>query len=531
MYRQFHLRFRLRFHQISRCLRVQRTSLPCFIIFIQLILILFLVSLSFHSHNTNYNFTQSTAHILSASATEEDDCVLLEKKPLFRDIQNKSWDLVTNDQYYRERTDEPCPIKQCGALRRKEIQNALSLAHSVVNRDLPAHKTWNLKELEMQNVYMRLTLIAGKEFKFNGRVSRRARGEVGEDEKVNAVLWVGRGFGKGSSFVHMDTEITRKQDTIVHIIVPFVGRTEKLKLLLENFLQLLDEGMKFKVVIAVTGGMRATENVSSLIRTIEASSHVEMKSRITVFTPGTDKKGKFSRAVSLRDAMNLLPNDALFAFIDVDLHLKSQFFSNCIHNTKRGSLVYFPIMYNLYPYGKRIAKEHGYWRTGSFGMMCGHKSDFKSVSGFAHAEDDFSGWGWEDVSLYQKFQQAPDMEVFRALEPNLLHRWHPKQCDFNRFVSPCIGTIYNNMGSHRFLATVVADSDIDVTKVNYEPEGEVAQRNVSAAPLNEGTALKRSDGKDMSFEEAKKAYEDDLEDGGLLAKFAKDARKQGDPAV
>lgn len=461
-----------------------------------------------------------------------DECVRVNAREKVNDVQNRTWDVVMNGMYYREREDASCSMSFCGILTGKDLKESLKLAEDAVNVGLKEDEMWNLTGMQLQQVYVRLNRVTGKEFKFNGFV-RRPESELEWEDKVPVTVWLSRGFGAGSCTVHLDDSRTTPEQKPIYVIVPYSGRQKQLGRFLENFITLKEAKVNLKVLLAATGSDSEVEMVRTVVQETLSSTKSDIdKEDVTVFTPGTDKNGKFSRAVSLRDTVARIPNDALMAFIDIDLLVQRNFFSSCFYNTRQGHLVYFPIMYSLYPYGKRVAKEHGYWRTGSFGMMCGYKSDFVAVSAYSTAEEDFSGWGWEDVSLYQKFQQSASIEVFRAIEPALLHRWHPKHCDFNRFVSPCIGTIYNSLGSPRFLANIIVSENIDVTNVEYIPEGDTAQRKeASAAPLNAKSSFKTTSGKAVSYIEAKAKYEESLENSGLLAKFAADAKAQGDSDI
>lgn len=146
-------------------------------------------------------------------------------------------------------------------------------------------------------------------------------------------------------------------------------------------------------------------------------------------------QGNFTRARAIHRGMEHLQESDLVFICDVDLTIRSDFFTRCRKNAIKGSRVYYPEffkLYNLdyvYRYSKkpdyiRVARENGHWATYSFGMVCLYKSDYSISGGF---DLDIEGWGGEDVDLFSKILKS-GREVMRVPDAGLTHRWHPKIC-------------------------------------------------------------------------------------------------------
>ena len=147
-------------------------------------------------------------------------------------------------------------------------------------------------------------------------------------------------------------------------------------------------------------------------------------------------QGNFTRARAIHMGMERLHDSDLVFICDVDLTIRSDFFTRCRKNAVQGSRVYYPEffkLYNLdyvYRYSKkpdyiRVARENGHWATYSFGMVCLYKSDYLASGGF---NLEIEGWGGEDVDLFEKVLKS-GREVMRVPDAGLTHRWHPKICN------------------------------------------------------------------------------------------------------
>ena len=144
----------------------------------------------------------------------------------------------------------------------------------------------------------------------------------------------------------------------------------------------------------------------------------------------------FSRARALHLGLSALNSTDLAFLCDVDMTIvDASFLQNCRQNTLRGQRVYYPEFFKYYnmDYAYRfkrkpsllpIKRRHGHWATYSYGMACLYKSDYDRTPGF---DTSIVGWGEEDVDLFSKLLQT-GIEVLKAPEPLLFHRYHEKVC-------------------------------------------------------------------------------------------------------
>ncbi|XP_039249648.2 chondroitin sulfate synthase 1-like [Styela clava] len=155
--------------------------------------------------------------------------------------------------------------------------------------------------------------------------------------------------------------------------------------------------------------------------------------------------GKFSRAMGLHLGVQKCSENDLMLFLDVDLIVTDNFFNRIRRNTIQNKSVYFPVTYSQYDPNIideaakidgisseicqnkiSINESTGYWIHYAFGITSMYKSDYKKVGGF---KLDIEGWGGEDVDLYKKFISDPDIEVFSAVDQDLIHVYHSRGCD------------------------------------------------------------------------------------------------------
>ena len=443
------------------------------------------------------------------------------------------WNLVQDDWYYTVKNDFACPVSVC----RHQWKDELNLTQHIVLRALQEHyqneTVWELERIYMGNKYVRVNQFWGLEYKLHGGFTLTRTDDTGNDihESKNATITIRRGFTQKYCDVSVNSEVQPAEQPI-YVIVPYTGRIEQLRLFFQNLKDLLDVGVALRVILSTHGGPVHLLGAAELLREMQigftegelTDGHI-----VQVIETMGDSNGKFSRSKALLDGSLYAPADALLFFCDVDMIIKPQFFENCRYNTQRNYQVYYPVVYSLYPYGKIVSKEHGYWRSGAFGMVCVYKSDFKRTKKWKMYQKNLNGWGMEDTLLYKEFTMHWQTSIFHAVEPNLLHRWHPKYCEFNAHIAACLGTVFQNMGSQKFLAAIVADSGIDIRSIQYDPAPVTFElyKNDTAGTKERQLEVPAAESETDSAKLAdlRKVYEASLssEKGGLLAIFAKEA--------
>ena len=246
-------------------------------------------------------------------------------------------------------------------------------------------------------------------------------------------------------------------DNPVYLVVPYSKRPKRLKWFLDRFDDLIDKDVNAHLVLAVCKEIgQDVETVNRLVKAMRYREHVHI-----VTTPG-DTTGYFSRAVSIREGARIVPDDSIMFLSDIDMYIFPTMFDSCRLNSIKSSQVYFPVFYSLYPGNTRIYRRAGYWRDSSFGMSCMYKSDFDAVAAYKTAESSFVGWGKEDEALYEAFRNDSRYEVFRAIEPALRHKWHPKICERDTpFYSDCLTIKYKQLGEMSTVGKVLLDDKVD----------------------------------------------------------------------
>lgn len=448
------------------------------------------------------------------------------------------WKLVENDWYYTEENDFACPVSIC----RHQWKEELNFSKRIVLRALQEHyknggndTVWNIESMYSGSKYMRVNHFWGLEYKLHGSFTLTSVANDGNKIQKNktATITVRRGFTQKFCDVSVNSDVPPPEAPL-YIVVPYTGRIEQLRLFYQNIKNLTDDGVALRVILATYGGPVHILGASELLRDMQlgiTEGEITDGHIVQVVETGGDNYGKFSRSRALLDGSLYVPADGLMFYCDVDMIIRKHFFDNCRHNAHRNYQVYFPIVYSLYPYGYKVSREHGYWRKGAFGMVCGYKSDFKRTKSWERGQKLLKGWGYEDVLLRKEFNKHWQISVFHAMEPNLLHRWHPKYCQFNKHIAACLGTVFQNMGSQQFLASIVAGKGIDVRHIKYDPPPLTfaSYKNDSAGDSQRFLEIPASESEtdDRKLKVFEKVYNEAIRSGtgGLLSVFAKEARE------
>ncbi|XP_065169963.1 chondroitin sulfate synthase 1 isoform X2 [Atheta coriaria] len=173
----------------------------------------------------------------------------------------------------------------------------------------------------------------------------------------------------------------------------------------------------------------------------------------------------FARGKALQHGVDLITNEELMFFIDVDIIFSRDFLLRLRRNVVKGKSVYFPIVFSMY--NPRLIhaldldvnldqfepnQDLGSWRQFGFGLCGLYKSDYILLGGF---NTSISGWGFEDVNLYDKTVKST-LKIIRSVDRGLVHVWHPVVCDPNLDtlqLNMCKGTQASMLGSLRTLQT------------------------------------------------------------------------------
>ena len=173
----------------------------------------------------------------------------------------------------------------------------------------------------------------------------------------------------------------------------------------------------------------------------------------------------FTRSKALDLGMAQLQDSELAFLCDVDMTFHTSFLERCRLNTIRGRRVYYPDFFKYYdmdyvyrfrrkPSQFSIKRPHGHWADYSYGMLCLYKSDYLRSGGF---DLTITGWGGEDVDLLHRILKA-GLDVLKAPEPDLSHRYHDKYCGINLTASQfaqCVSSRNEGLADRMQLAEYV----------------------------------------------------------------------------
>lgn len=346
-------------------------------------------------------------------------------------------------------------VDALGAGLDTDLDDAIRVARAVVERDLDAR----VANVVIPIAYMRNTRRHGIQTIVNiGGNYNRTSGELRIPTAFRRLVTVTRGFGRPC-----EVNFVRPREMVrIHVIVPYSHRPHRLEAFLKMFAMYFSASHSklLRIVISTT-----EEEESDVLAAGDRHSQLDDE-RFSVVTSKGDESGQFSRAVALREAVKTVPKDEVVFFADADLAVGGNFLQNCRVNVVKGYQVWFPVMFSLYPYGKRLSSKDGLWRRSSYGMACMYRTDFDAVGGFGGEEETaFTGWGSEDVFLYNRFRDHEKYAVLRTLEPGLQHQWHGKDCERNEHYESCMRTVYMTIGSQDQIAKLMADANVDISNL------------------------------------------------------------------
>ena len=366
---------------------------------------------------------------------------------------------IDRRRYYFD-ADRPAAltIDNLGADLDKDFDDAVQVAKSIVEKDTKAQ----LQSLNVPVAYMRTTRQDGLQTIINigGYITKKDGNQI-KKMLVRRMVTVTKGYGKPC-----DVSLVRPKELVkLHVLVPYSSRPNRLS----AFFTMFDRYFKSTNSNLMAIIISTTNEEKELVENISKNFTSLTNQRLSIVTSKGDSQGKFSRAVALREAVKLVPQDDILFISDADLLIGGNFLQNCRVNVVKGSQVWFPVMFSLYPYGNSLSSHDGLWRRSSYGMACMYQKDFTSVGGFGGNEEvAFSGWGSEDVTLYNRFRDNKHYAVLRTLEPGLQHQWHGKECEHNEHYENCMRTVYMTIGSQDVIAKLMARSKVDISSLTKD---------------------------------------------------------------
>lgn len=142
----------------------------------------------------------------------------------------------------------------------------------------------------------------------------------------------------------------------------------------------------------------------------------------------------FSRGCTIRSGLfrSYANEDTLLFLTTIDTILYPSFVASCRGNAIRGSQVYFPVMYHLYPGKVSISPDAGFWNSNYTQSACLYKSDFDELQPWPQslhvASAEYTGFEREDADLLEVVSRRLDKyRVFRSVEPFARKSWHMKR--------------------------------------------------------------------------------------------------------
>lgn len=288
----------------------------------------------------------------------------------------------------------------------------------------------------------------------------------------------------------------RARSKTVHFVLPLFNRLATFARFMDNYetvcLQQANDGddnhyhqlLQHVTLTVVPFGKATADRAADVVTRLLAKYP---SARMTVLP---DPDDLFARALALHmgaEQVGPPPDDLLF-FVDVDMLWTAAFLDRVRLNTIRGKSVYFPIVYSEYDpvvvYGRTSSPNHflvnqdsGYWRQYGFGIVAVYKSDLMAAGGL---NTTIQGWGNEDVDLFEKFVRARPATIFRAADPDLVHVYHPIECD-SKLPAPkalmCANTRFETYGNVDQFANIIYNNRDTL----YTYVGEQMNKSMKAA--------------------------------------------------
>jgi hypothetical protein len=263
--------------------------------------------------------------------------------------------------------------------------------------------------------------------------------------------------------------ITRKDNTEashpLNVVVPLTKVNHRFKEFMEMYEKLaLEKPEGVKLILSVFGreDVKAVSKIVSGYQARYPDAHIKV----------VEGSGEFSRGRAIHHGISHLAPDELIFICDVDMRVEQPFLERCRKNTILNQRVYYPEFFKLYnmnyvywnqkrPQELSLKRSHGHWAYYSFGMLCIYKADYSGVGGM---DTNMQGWGDEDVQFFNKVVRKR-LEVMRAPDKALSHRWHEKHCSKNLprvQYNHCLSSQAENLADRKELARYIQQKGVEI---------------------------------------------------------------------
>ena len=280
--------------------------------------------------------------------------------------------------------------------------------------------------------------------------------------------------------------LSQTKDPVLNVILPLYQKTTRFETFLVNYERnFLNDHSKtacntMRLVVIVFSQSQSdkifVQDVATKLKSLKDKYPTSFK-----YTMSKPLHEAFSRAKGLDYGAKFVcknPNELMF-FVDVDIFFNLEAVNTIRFLVLQGKTVYFPIVYSTFGSSKfqtdinldnnqnngdfrwrnisHFEDIQGYWRQFGYGMVAMYRSDYIGMDLSIH------GWGKEDVTLYDQFLRTkPHLELIRSADPDIIHLYHPVQCDPNLptdQLQMCYASSYSNYRS-------TVDAALEIEQLN-----------------------------------------------------------------
>ena len=327
-----------------------------------------------------------------------------------------------------------------------EVQQFVSKAIIMVNEEERA----SYKLRGVSNVFLRYSPVHGRQCIMDLTLV---------DEPTGKVLKKRMNLASPIQSVPLRVREDPNYKQVVNVVVPLDNVGERFSAFFEDFQrEFLRRRVGVRLILVVYG-----KGEYDRIHSIVTSSRQWPPSRLLIVQG--EEGAEFTRGRALHLGLSQLGDSDLVFLCDTDMVMTREFMERCRVNPVQGRRVYYPIFFSYYnmdyayhreakPERPVISRRNGHWVSYSYGMVCLFKSDYTAAGGFNLS---ITGWGGEDTDFFTRVLDAK-LEVLKAPDPGLAHRWHPKHCSPSLTPSQyvdCLGTRNEVLADKKQLASYI----------------------------------------------------------------------------